>query len=201
MVESDDVMPKKHIPFIFHGQENLIEVIYEINDNPYKSGFDVLNLPFDYNICIGYPTLHASVKQMKNTGYRRYCGWIQLVEREYFSSEWLDLPDESEISIDTDGSGLYFAFGYPAELYDAPCFNLNNSVKGTWTAYTYLVDIPSRMNGHKLSFLAGFKWGYTESIVKKSLEVHLLELIELDINEWNAHVPFMKSIHPEIIFA
>ena len=193
-------MEKKCIPFVFHGQENYIEVIYKINDDPIESGFDILNLPFDYNVCVGYPTLHASIKQMKNTGYRRYCGWIQLVEREYFSTELLNSPDEREISIDTNEKGLYLAFGSPAELYDAPCFNLNNNVKGTWTAYTYLVDIPSRMNGYKLSFLAGFKWGYTESIAKKSLEVRVLELNELDISKWNEHVLFMRSIHPEINF-
>ena len=194
-------MEKKHIPFVFHGQENFIEVIYKANDDPIESGFDILNLPFDYNFCLGYPVLHAAVRPMKNTGYRRYCGWIQLVERAYFSSDSLTSPDRHELSIDTNEEGLYIAFGSPAELYDAPCYNLNGNVKGKWTAYSYLVDIPSRMNDHKLSFLAGIKWGYTESIANKNLEVHMLELSELDIAKWNEHVPFIGSIHPEITFS
>ena len=194
-------MEKKQIPFTFYGQENLIEVIYKTNDNPAESGFDALKLPFNMNFCIGYPTIHAAVKPMKNTGYRRYCGWIQLVERAYFSMEGLDLPDEHELFIDTTERGLYFAFGYPAELYDAPCYNLNGNVKGTWKAYTYLVDMPSRMNDDRVSFLAGFQWGYKESMANHKLEVSVLELEELDISQWHERVPFMRKMQPQIVFA
>ena len=189
-----------HIPFTFHGQENVIDITYKANDDPIETGFDVLNLPFDYHLCIGYPVLHAAVKPMKNTGYRRYCGWIQLVERQYYSLASLPKPDEHELSIDTNGKGLYFAFGYPAELYDAPCNNLNGNEKGTWTAYTYLVDIPSRMNGNRLSFLAGFRWGYEESIADGSLAVNMLPLNVIGIDKWQEHVLFMKQQHSDIIF-
>ena len=60
--EEDADMEKKHIPFVFQGQENVIEAIYKINNDPVESGFDVLNVPFDYKFFVGHPTLHASVK-------------------------------------------------------------------------------------------------------------------------------------------
>jgi len=88
-----------HIPFNLRGIQNTIEVIYKINNNVQESGFDaILDLPFDHNLCIGYPTIHAHIINMINTGYRRFCGWIQIVHREYFSSELLEKPDEDNIS-------------------------------------------------------------------------------------------------------
>ena len=52
--------------------------------------------------------------------------------------------------------------GYPAEIFDAPCCNLAGCRHLKWTAYTYLVDLPSRMNSNKLKFLGGYSWGYEE---------------------------------------
>ena len=39
--------------------------------------------------------------------------------------------------------------------------------------YTYLVDLPSRMNNNQLYFLTGFSWGYTED---KNGNVQLFDL-------------------------
>jgi len=194
-------METKQIPFTFYGKNHFVEIVYKVNDNPFESGFDRLSLSFDPNLCIGYPTIHAYVKNMVNTGYRRECGWIQLVERTYYSSESLHIPDEHVLSIDTGSlSDLFFAFGYPAELYDAPCYNLNGNVKGTWKAYTYLVGVPSRMNDHQLSYLAGFQWGYEAAITKAGLAVKKLELNELDIQKWREHILFLRGRHPQVNF-
>uniref|UniRef100_UPI0040568C4C hypothetical protein n=1 Tax=Acetatifactor sp. TaxID=1872090 RepID=UPI0040568C4C len=78
----------------------------------------------------------------------------------------------------------YFAFGYPAELFDAPCNNLNGNEKLTWTAYTYLVDLPSRMNDGKMQYVTGFSWGYTENVDK---EINILDLKILAQNDWEEH--------------
>ncbi|MDR1216290.1 MAG: hypothetical protein LBK25_06385 [Treponema sp.] len=187
-----------HIPFNLRGIQNTIEVIYRVNESAWESGFDaLLGLPFDPHLCIGYPTVHAYIKNMTNTGYRRLCGWIQLVQRAYFSSDLLETPDENELSIDSnDPHCIYFAYGSPAEIYDAPCNNLNGNVKGTWTAYTYLVDMPSRMNGNKLSFLAGFQWGYEETLINGKLVVKSRDLKELDNKTWNKHISYLKTQYP-----
>jgi len=183
-----------HIPFVFRGIPNIIEVVYKVNESAAESGFDVLNLPFDPNLCVGYPVAHAYIKDMVSTGYRRTCGWIQLVKREYYSSETLENPDENVLSVDTnDSASIYIAHGCPAELYDAPCNNLNGNAKGKWTAYTYLVDMPSRMNGYKMYFLAGFQWGYEEAMVKGTLTVSMQDIKEIGKKQWEEHIPFMKE--------
>jgi hypothetical protein len=188
-----------HIPFELLGIKNVIEVIYKTNESVVESGFDTLaDLPFDPNLCIGYPTVHAYIKNMTNTGYRRLCGWIQLVEREYFSSELLEKPDENNISIDSsDKNCIYFAYGYPAELYDAPCNNLNGNIKGKWTAYSYLIDYPSRMNGKKITFLAGFRWGYEESMENNKIIVKMQDIEKLNYENWAEHVLFLKEQFPK----
>ena len=83
----------------------------------------------------------------------------------------------------------YFAFGYPAELFDAPCNNLNGSEKVIWRAYTYLVDMPSKMNHFHLSYLAGFSWGYTENCHK---EVSILDFQLLTEDDWNIHKKYIE---------
>ena len=188
-----------HIPFELRGIPNKIEVIYKTNESASESGFDaLLDLPFDQDLCIGYPALHAYVKNMNSTGYRRACGWIQLVKREYYSSVLLDQPDEIALSVDTnDPACIYLAYGYPAEIYDAPCNNLNGNVKGTWTAYTYLVDMPTRMNGFVMSFLAGFQWGYKEEIKTGNLSVQMQDIKEIDRSQWREHIPCMKEQYPQ----
>lgn len=190
-----------HIPFELRGIPNTIEVIYKTNGSVTESGFDALDLPFDPNLCFGYPTMHAYIKDMANAGYRRYCGWIQLVKREYFSSESLDKPDEIALFVDTgDPAIIYFAYGYPSEIYDAPCNNLGDKVRGTWTAYTYLVDVPSRMNDYTLSFLAGFQWGYKEEMKSKDLCVQMQDVKEIDIIQWREHIPQMKMAYPQYTY-
>ena len=191
------------LPFNLRGITNTIEVIYKANESAKESGFDaLLDLPFDPNLCIGYPTVHAYIKNMTSTGYRRTCAWIQLVKREYFSSKELDKPDENILSIDTnDPSLIYLAYGCPAELYDAPCNNLNNNVKGKWTAYTYLVDIPSRMNEFKMSFLAGFQWGYEEEIENNKLKVKIQDIKELKYENWKEHISYLKIEYPKYEYA
>lgn len=53
-----------------------------------------------------------------------------------------------------------------------------------WTAYTYLVDLPSRMNSNKLKFLGGYSWGYEED---ENGPQRLLPLEILTENDWEKH--------------
>ena len=74
--------------------------------------------------------------------------------------------------------------GYPAELFDAPCNNLDGNEKLIWTAYAYLVDPPSRMNDFQMVFLAGFSWGYMEN---NKGEVEILDFKVLSEKDWEEH--------------
>lgn len=162
------------IPIVLRGEKEILTVEYERNISPVISGFDVLDVPFAKERCIGYPTVHAYFKNMKLTGYKRYCGFIQVIER-------VEDGKDKKVSVDTDHDfheigNPYFSYGYPASLYDAPCMNLGTCSELIWKAYTYLVDMPTRMNGNKLKFIAGFSWGYTENIdgIQSLLDFELL---------------------------
>ena len=84
----------------------------------------------------------------------------------------------------------YFCVGYPAELFDAPCSNLRDNEKLIWTAYTYFVDPPSRMNDNQLTYLAGFSWGYVEST--DGVE-GILEFKVLSEADWEEHKKYIEQ--------
>lgn len=177
------------ITFNLRGKENKIFIDYGKIPNAQTSGFTALKLPFNVNECVGYPMLHAYFENISLCGYERYCGWIQVIERR----DYINMNDKNPtmISFELDVSEEmrkhkipYFAYGYPAELFDAPCKNLGNSEKLDWRAYTYLVDLPSKMNNNQLVFLAGFSWGYTED---KNGNVQLFNFTVLSEENWMEH--------------
>lgn len=76
-----------NLDFELNGKLGVIHIDYLANTNVSESGFDMLtHLGFDVNMCMGYPTIHASIKNFEATGYRRLCGWIQVLKCEYFNS-------------------------------------------------------------------------------------------------------------------
>ncbi len=111
------------ITFNLRGKENQIFIDYQKIPNARESGFAALKLPFDVNECVGYPMLHAFFDHMNLFGYERYCGWIQVIERRDYAdmnageptavSFELDIPEEMR-----KHKIPYFAYGYPAELFD-----------------------------------------------------------------------------------
>lgn len=183
------------IPFQFREREAAILVEYAPNTGIAASGFDLLpDLPFPAEKCLGYPTVHAKVDAQNLNGYRRYCGWIQLLRRIEVADGEQSETYQLDVTEDMRAIGLpYFAFGYPAQLYDAPCMNLQGSTSLHWTAYTYLVDIPTRMNGGQLSFLAGFTWGYTED---QTGVTGMLPFAALTQTDWERHLPYVKAECP-----
>ena len=172
------------IPFTLHGIEENLTVEYTQGTDPREIGYDALQgFPIDKICCIGYPVMHGYFEHMNATGYRRSCGFIQFVERIE------NYGENRELSIDVSDENLgkgnpYFAYGYPAEIFDAPCCNLAGCRHLKWTAYTYLVDLPSRMNSNKLKFLGGYSWGYEED---ENGPQRLLPLEILTENDWEKH--------------
>lgn len=172
------------IPFTLHGIDENLTVEYTQGTDPKAIGYDALQgFPIDKIGCTGYPVMHGYFEHMNATGYRRSCGFIQFVERIENHGE------NREFSIDVSDENLekgnpYFAYGYPAEIFDAPCCNLAGCKHLKWIAYTYLVDLPSRMNGNKLEFLTGYSWGYEED---ENGPQRLLPLEVLTKNDWEKH--------------
>ena len=88
----------------------------------------------------------------------------------------------------------YFSYGYPASLFDAPCYNLGNCDELTWKAFTYLVDMPTRMNKNQLEYITGFSWGYTEN---KNGCTGLLDFERLTEEHFAKHKQFINDQYPK----
>ena len=181
------------VPFILREKVNKIYIDYQKIPNAQESGFTALKLPFDVNDCVGYPMLHAYFENSNLYGYERYCGWIQIIERNEYSAASSEYPTTTSFELDISDEMRshkwpYFAYGYPAEFFDAPCRNMGAGAKLDWRAYTYLVDPPSKMNDNHLVFLAGFSWGYTEY---KNGNIQLLDFKVLSEEKWTEHQRFL----------
>ena len=192
-------MKELQIKFILNNRKGIINIDYTTNNDVIESGFDMLShLGMDINMCIGYPTLHAYITDFEATGYRRYCGWIQILKCDYFDSENDISPLYTKFFIDGDSqnNSPFFAYGYPAELYDAPCNNLGDNGKLVWTVYTYLVEMPTHITKNTISFVAGFKWGYTEWDELGKRKVTIMPIQELSYSSWNNNLNLLKEKFP-----
>lgn len=196
-------MKELQIKFILNNRKGIINIDYTTNNDVIESGFDMLShLGMDINMCIGYPTLHAYITDFESTGYRRYCGWIQILKCDYFDSENDIQPLYTKFFIDGDSqnNSPFFAYGYPAELYDAPCNNLGDNGKLVWTAYTYLVEMPTHITKSTISFVAGFKWGYTEWDELGKRKVTIMPIQELSYSSWNNNLNLLKEKLPNFSY-
>lgn len=174
-----------NIPILLRGNNEVLTVEYTKNTSAFESGFDALDVPFPKECCIGYPTMYAYFQNMQLTGYKRYCGFIQFVQRVEHRNGIIC----TKLLLDVDEhfrqiGNPYFSYGYPASLFDAPCKNLGNCDRLTWTAFTYLVDMPSRMNHNELKYITGFSWGYIE---EEHGPIKLLDLEMLTDKKFEEH--------------
>jgi len=95
----------------------------------------------------------------------------------------------------------FCAYGFPAEIYDPPVTNYTDCEKLIWTAYTFLVTMPSFLNGETISFIAGFQWGYIDTHLSGSHRVEILPIQTVDSGCWNRYVQVMKSEFPKLHFS
>ncbi|MFO7698041.1 MAG: hypothetical protein R6X16_12910 [Anaerolineae bacterium] len=190
------------LPFEHLGRQGVIEVRYGPNTSAVRTGFDALGaLGFDPAMCLGYPTLRARVKRYAGSGYRASLAWIQLI----LSQRYTRLDDLQPATSDTDldvspqmlSLGVpFFAHGYPAVLYDAPCNNLGDDARLDWLAHTFLVTFPSRLNNDTVTMLAGFSWGYREWDKGGARHVWLRGPEPLQVSAWEAILPVLRSQCP-----
>lgn len=187
------------IPFVLNHKTGALKIEYKANQSAEESGFDLFaGLGFDAAICLGYPTMHAYVSSFEGTGYYTASAWIQIVTRREFSSVDATEPIYIVPSVDTyptlEELGVpFFAFGYPAEIFDAPCDNLNSLAKLEWIADTFLVTLPSRVNHYTISYVAGFRWGYSEYNLAGKRRVEIRSVVVTDILYWKQHLPLLQS--------
>ena len=185
------------IPYKQNEKSCMLYVEYGVNTDPITSGFEIVkNLVPDLNICIGYPTMHAFVKEHGGYGFSRYCGFVQVVtmKSENENIKMVDVPQ-------TMNGIPFFAYGYPGEIYDAPVNNYGLGNELEWTAKTFVVDMPSFVNNNQISFLTGFKWGYTESNSDNRKKIELMPVEIIDKEDWIQEIPFLKENCPNWNFA
>jgi hypothetical protein len=191
------------IPFTHNDRQGMIKIQYDVNSDAKKSGFDILkHLVPDVNMCLGYPTMNAVIKKYAGTGYRKYCGWIQIVTEQFYSCINSTTPDKTVMFIDVTqnmkNNGIpFFSFGYPAEIFDAPCNNLDTYSKLVWIADTFLITMPSFVNQEKIEYLAGFKWGYEEYDLSEKPHVKIYPIQETASDSWNKHLELIKRDYPK----
>lgn len=187
------------IPFELLHKPGVLTVCYEPNQSLAQSGFDLFASDrFDPTICLGYPTMRAYVSSYAGGGYARACAWIQVVTRREFAAAAGTAPQAVVASVDTHPTleelGVpFFGFGFPAEIFDAPCNNLGDLGKLEWIADTFLVTLPNRANGERIWPLAGFRWGYWEYDVNAQRQVEISPLALIDGSRWEEHLPLLRS--------
>jgi hypothetical protein len=187
------------ISFELNGKPGVLEVQYAPNRSITESGFDLLaGFGFDVNMAIGYPTMRAFVRSYEGTGYYTASAWIQIVTRREFASMDDTEPAVIISSVDVndtlDELGVpFFAMGFPAEIYDAPCNNLSSCAKLEWIADTFLVTMPSRINDNLIVPLAGFRWGYIEYDRDGERQVEITPLTVAGVTPWANHLPLLRG--------
>ena len=195
------------IPFDLNHKSGILEVHYQPNESIEDSGFDLLNgFGFDVHLAIGCPTMHGFVSTYQGRGYYTASAWIQIVTRREYSSAESDLPQAEIALVDVspafDELGVpFFALGFPAEIYDAPCCNLGDARKLDWIADTFFVTMPTRINDHTIEWIAGFQWGYIEYDPEEKRPVEILPLVVKDESHWRQHLPLLRSQFGAWIFA
>jgi len=187
------------IPFSLRGYSGEVAIYYGINNDPIKVGFDFLTgLNFNIDLSRGYPVIHARIERYEGSGYRTFCGWIQIVTSVYLDShEKEKVHTKTEVSVDVcpsfrESDIPFGSYGYFPQLFDAPCHNLGEYAELYWTADTFLTTIPTRSRNEEISWLLGFRWGYVENDVPDQKPI-LLPLEITDVQVWNSHIPYLRK--------
>jgi len=192
-------MTETLILFELNRKPGILKVCYDVSRSPTESGLDLFAAgSFDVKMCLGYPTMRAFVSSYDGKGYFTASAWIQIVTRREFASLDADAPVAIVPSVDThpilaELGVPFFALGFPAEIFDAPCNNLNGLARLEWIADTFLVTMPSRANNHQISYLVGFRWGYVEYDLAGERQAESSPLVVTDVSAWRKHLPLLRS--------
>jgi hypothetical protein len=142
--------------------------------------------------------MHARIEAFAGTGYRMFCGWIQVVTRECLAdvaAGWEQAERTSSLDLPpTLGeTGVPFAVQGPLPaLFDAPCMNLGGCAALRWTADSFLTTLPLRSREEEITPLLGFRWGYCEYAPGSGRPVELTPLEVTGIQVWKSHLALLR---------
>jgi hypothetical protein len=127
------------LPFVARGEAGEAHIMYSVNGDPDRWGFDILGLEGDVSRAAAFPIFEASV-QYRREGYAALFGWIQVVH--YWSAggdepEWALLDNPPQLR----GLGVpFFTWGLEPRMFDAPLDTPAGIVR--WQALTFLTQTP-----------------------------------------------------------
>jgi hypothetical protein len=191
--------PTELVPFSLRGYNGKVAVYYGSNDDPQKVGYDFLaGSNFDFNMCCGYPVIHARIEQYEGSGIRTFLGWLQIVTGvRSHAHDPKKAQTATSVSVDIcptmrESDIPFYSFGSLPQVFDAPCHNLGEYAELHWTADTFLTTLPIRSRDEEISWLAGFRWGYIENDLPDQKPV-LLPLEITGAQAWNRHISFLQK--------
>jgi hypothetical protein len=147
-------MAPTEIPFVARGASGRVVIHYGVNDDPFRWGYDLVELPFDTERARGCPVLEATVDHPAE-GYAAQFGWIQVVR--------YGVPGEAETAIVdappqmADAGIPWAAWGTRPTLFDAPS---TSELQFRFRAQTFLGASPDAVMTPVVEPLCGFSWGY-----------------------------------------
>lgn len=185
--------------FSLNDRDGVLRVEYAANASLERSGFDMFDAgDFDPALAIGHPTLHARVEHYEGSGYRTATAFIQWVNTERTTEGEVRRERELDVPETFRAAGVpFFAWGYPASLYDAPANNRNGADRLVWQATTWFVSVPARWNDYQVQPIIGFQWGYVDD----GTMVKLLPFEALDRDHWSQHHAWLGQSAPGFQFA
>lgn len=139
------------VPFTSRGRAGRIEVGVHPNQDPVASGHTFLAPGVDPVALQGFPIVTAAV-HLDVVGPAGVFGWVQLVTQRLERGEIHRAIDA------VDWMAPLCAFGYLPTFLDAPANPGDRDV--TWSADTFLVQLPDVSRTRRLQPLGGFQWGY-----------------------------------------
>jgi hypothetical protein len=179
-----------------------------VTEDPVASGYDAMpGMHLDIALCRGYPTIEGVVESYEGSGYREFCGWIQVVtNKRYRSGDESAAATETDQGIDRFPSMMdintpFVSYGMFPKLFDAPCRNLNGFAQLRFVADTFLTTAPLRSRDEPIERLLGIRWGYAEYDDASHRPIAPFPLAVTGPEAWNSMLPLMKQKFPDWRFA
>lgn len=172
------------VPFESRGRPGRVEIAIHPNDDPVKSGNTFITPEVEPAALRDFPVVTATVR-LEAIGPAGVFGWVQLVTQRL---------DRGEIhrAIDAvEWMAPLCAFGYLPTFMDAPA--TPGDVDTTWSADTFLVQLPDVSRTRRLQPLCGFRWGYR---TKDGRAAGLLPVHAADAAGWRDLQVVLERDHP-----
>jgi hypothetical protein len=170
------------IDFVHDDLLGRVSIWCEPNDDPVAVG-----KPKDAR---GFPVCSATI-DYPGRGYRSLLGWIQLVR----STD--NATSGAEFEIDParffeDSPAPFCFYGFAPTFFDAP--SRDDWRPLDWLAHAFLAFVPRERGMAKMAKpLLGFSWGFR---IDDRARLTLAKPVALSLDDWLAHLPYLRAIYP-----